>query len=385
MRKKEEAHRAALLVRADAIEKKEALQLQEAQIEAQLAAQEAQLAAQLRFQKIQMKTQMEKLDFETALAESTAKLQVMEEYENMEDGMHSYLNKNMHAAKAIPRHDPDVKPKSTSYPRAVPDNHAHHVPSRHTPRVQVKKENDDVAATRPAARQVELGEVILKQKDITEMLVTQQRLANLPQRKVPEFSGDPLEFLPFLRAFEHIIHSRTDNDADRLYYLEQFTTGEPRELVRSCQHMSAQQGYKEARRLLTYYYGNEQRIAAAYIDKVVKWPQIKAEDSKSLHSFSIFLTGCNNVINNLEYLEEMNSPSNLRIIIHKLPFRLRERWRVVAFDIQEKEKRRVHFADLVEYINRQAKIASDPLFGDVKDPRMAKKGPSPALNLQWAA
>ncbi|KAL7857229.1 hypothetical protein SRHO_G00161280 [Serrasalmus rhombeus] len=301
MRRKEEAHRAALLARAAAIEKKEALQLEEAQIE-----------AQLKFQKIQMKTQMEKLDFETALAESTAKLRVLEEYENMEDGMNSYLNKNMHAATTMPR--PDVKP--TSYPRVIPDNSAFHVPARHMPYVHVKKENEDVAGTRPGAKQVELGEVILKQKDITEMLVTQQRLANLPQRKVPEFSGDPFEFLPFLRAFEHIIHSRTDNDADRLYYLEQFTTGEPRELVRSCQHMSAQQGYKEARKLLTYHYGNEQRIAAAYVEKTVKWPQIKAEDAKSLHSFSIFLTGCNNVVNDLEYLEEMNSPSNLQTSLY---------------------------------------------------------------------
>ncbi|KAL7852949.1 hypothetical protein SRHO_G00187340 [Serrasalmus rhombeus] len=101
--------------------------------------------------------------------------------------------------------------------------------------------------------------------------------------------------------------------------------------------------------------------------------EAEAEDAKSLHSFSVFLTGCNNVVNELEYLEEMNSPSNLRIIVHKLPFRLRERWRVIAFDIQEKEGRRADFADLVGYINRQAKIASDPLFGDVKDPPDAKE------------
>ncbi|KAK0147978.1 hypothetical protein N1851_012345 [Merluccius polli] len=205
------------------------------------------------------------------------------------------------------------------------------------------------------------------------MLVTQQRLANLPQREVPEFSGDPFEFLPFLKAFEHIIHSRTDNDEDRLYYLEQFTRGEPRELVRSCQHMSAQRGYNEARKLLTYHYGNEQKIAAAYVDKAVKWPQIKAEDAKSLHSFSIYLTGCNNVMKDMEYLEEMNSPSNLRIVVSKLPFRLRERWRVIAFDIQEREGRRAKFSDLVTYINRQAKIASDPLFGDAKESSEAKE------------
>ncbi|KAJ8356650.1 hypothetical protein SKAU_G00194440 [Synaphobranchus kaupii] len=161
--------------------------------------------------------------------------------------------------------------------------------------------------------------------------------------------------------------SRTDSDDDRLYYLEQFTSGEPRDLVRSCQHMRAQQGYSEARRLLLYHYGNELKIATAYIDKAIKWPQIKSEDAKSLHSFSIFLTGCNNIMKDVEYLEEMDNPANLRIIVSKLSYRLRERWRIVAFDVQEKERRRASFSDLVKFIDRQAKIVSDPLFGDVKE------------------
>ena len=52
----------------------------------------------------------------------------------------------------------------------------------------------------------------------------------------------------FLRAFDHTIHDKTDSD--KLYYLEQFTRGEARDLIRSCQHMSPFQGYNEARKLL---------------------------------------------------------------------------------------------------------------------------------------
>lgn len=360
LRKTEEANRAALLARAAALKKKQALQLEEAQMEAQLKA-----------KKIELMTQMEELDIETAIAESTAKIQVLEEYDGSEsmDSNSTNFNENMHAAAAMVIQPPDVKPTLTSCLKTAQDYSAPHSQTRHTTNMRIKDENNNGnhISTISNGRQVEPGEMILKQKDITEMLVTQQRLANLPQRKVPVFSGDPLEFLPFLRAFEHVIHSRTDNNEDRLYYLEQFTSGEPRELVRSCQNISAQRGYDEARKLLTYYYGNEQKIAAAYVDKAIKWPPIKAEDAKSLHSFSIFLTGCNNVMMDIEYLEEMNSPSSLRIVACKLPFKLRERWRVVAFEIQESEGRRAKFSDLVAYVNRQAKIASDPLFGDVKE------------------
>ena len=69
LRRKEEVNRAALLARTAALNKKQALQLEEAQLE-----------AQLKVKKIQLKTQMEELDAETAIAGFTAKLLVLGEY-----------------------------------------------------------------------------------------------------------------------------------------------------------------------------------------------------------------------------------------------------------------------------------------------------------------
>lgn len=59
------------------------------------------------------------------------------------------------------------------------------------------------------------------------------------------------------------------NKADCLYFLEQFTKGQPRELVRSCQHMVPDRGYQLAKELLYEHFGNEYRIAAAYIEKAL--------------------------------------------------------------------------------------------------------------------
>lgn len=193
------------------------------------------------------------------------------------------------------------------------------------------------------------------------MLVKQKKLTHLPQRDIPVFSGDPLEFKSFIRAFDYTIHDKTHNDNDRLYYFEQFTRGEPRDLVRSCQHMSPYQGYSEARKLLAYHYGNELKILSAYMNRALNWPQIKPDDAKALHSYSLFLTGCNNAMQDFDQLREIENPTNLRIIVSKLPFKMREMWRVSAFDIQEASGKRPRFADLVRFINRQAKIASDPL------------------------
>ncbi len=112
---------------------------------------------------------------------------------------------------------------------------------------------------------VNLCEVMLKQNDIAEVLVKQLRLSTI-------FNCDPREFKSFTRAFEHTIHCNVDNDSERLYYLELFIRGEPKDLVRSCQHLSPKQSYSEARNLLTYHYGIELKISTAYVKKALNLP-----------------------------------------------------------------------------------------------------------------
>ncbi len=70
------------------------------------------------------------------------------------------------------------------------------------------------------------------------------------------FSGDPLEFTFFIRAFEHGVENenKTTNNKDRLYFLEQFTTGQPKVLVCICQHMPSERGYREAKILLYQHF-----------------------------------------------------------------------------------------------------------------------------------
>ncbi len=51
----------------------------------------------------------------------------------------------------------------------------------------------------------------------------------------------------------------------------------------------------------------------------------------------------------------------------KLPFKLRERWRSIAYDILETSKCRALFKDLVAFIEKHVRILSDPLLGDIRD------------------
>lgn len=223
-------------------------------------------------------------------------------------------------------------------------------------------------------RLITVEETVEKQDEITSLLVEQQSLSLLPRRDIQIFDGDPLQFQTFMMAFEHSIEEKTASAKDCLYFLEQYTRGQPRELVRSCQHMPHDQGYAKAKFLLREHFGNSSIIASSYVDKVLTWPMLKSEDLKALQAYSFLLRGCCNAMGEIGSVYELDVTANMQIVIRKLPYKLRDAWRNVACDLQDKFHRRVTFRDIVEFIERQVKIASDPLFGNIQDsPVVARK------------
>lgn len=131
----------------------------------------------------------------------------------------------------------------------------------------------------------------------------EQRDWSMPARDIPAFEGDPFQ-LP------------------------------------SCQHKDPEHGYIVSKALLQEHFGNDYKIAMAYIKKALAWPTIKSEDAKSLQAYALFLRGCCSAMEELHHMQESNMPSNMKTVVSKLPYKLRERWRVVAHDIVEAYDRR---------------------------------------------
>jgi hypothetical protein len=85
----------------------------------------------------------------------------------------------------------------------------------------------------------------------------------------------------------------------RLYYLEQYTSGEPRNLVRSF-HLPPTHAYQEATKQLQWHFGNKIRITSAFMDRALGWPAIKAEVAPGLRSYAIFLKSCRNTMQEVD-------------------------------------------------------------------------------------
>ncbi|XP_077073702.1 uncharacterized protein LOC143724510 [Siphateles boraxobius] len=326
-RLKVELERAALLAKSATLRKRQTLEEQE----------------------LQLKVEKEQLELQSELAATDARLAVLRKYEGSDVSSRTKGSK-VEILMSAPRKR-DVSQSKRS------------VASCGTLHCHTSERGAD--AMQASVTSVNLVTVMQRQNDITESLIKQQRLSTLPSPNIPVFKGDPLEYRLFMRAFEHRIESKTENSKDRLYYLEQHTNGQPNDLVRSCFHMDPDQGYLEAKRLLKERFGDKYKISMAYLDKALNWPVIKADDTKALEAYALFMTNCNNAMSDLEYLEEMENAANMRTIISKLPYRLRERFRSVAIDIQKKQDRRTKFKDVVSFVNTQAEMAAHPVFGEI--------------------
>ena len=165
-------------------------------------------------------------------------------------------------------------------------------------------------------------DILAQQNRVMKEFVNQQQRNSLPRRRVPVFSGNPLDYCTFIRAFETVIEARESDYAGRLYYLEQHTAGRPLELVRSCLYMNPEAGYLKARKLLESQFGQKHKIAMAYVDKVTNGPAIKAEDAEALESFSTLLASCTNTLKAIGYSSKFESPDCMRKIIERLPPKL---------------------------------------------------------------
>ncbi|XP_072023293.1 uncharacterized protein [Amphiura filiformis] len=200
---------------------------------------------------------------------------------------------------------------------------------------------------------------------LTQLLITQQVRAQLPAQKIQVFSGDPLKFTTFMKAFEYGVEDKILDGRDRINYLWQYTAGEPKSLVNSCLYYTdANEGYSKAKQLLTKRFGDSHKIAQAVLKKAKEWPDVK-EQASCLNEFSLFLLECHNMMQANSPLKELDNTSSLQLLVGKLPYRLKNLWRAKVYDIQEEKLRTVGFKDLVDFVSRHAQIVANPAFGTI--------------------
>lgn len=99
---------------------------------------------------------------------------------------------------------------------------------------------------------------------ILELLAT----LKLPQKTMKKFSGEVTEFVSFKKSFESIVVSKEKNLSELMDFLLDFTCGEARNLIASCQFLPPEDGYPRAWRLLKQHFGQPIKISRSYVSEV---------------------------------------------------------------------------------------------------------------------
>ena len=76
-----------------------------------------------------------------------------------------------------------------------------------------------------------------KQAELSEMIVTKQARSIIPSHKPPTFFGD---VTTFITAFETLIEYKLDDSSERLCFLDQYTSGKAKELIKGCLRMKGE-------------------------------------------------------------------------------------------------------------------------------------------------
>ena len=82
------------------------------------------------------------------------------------------------------------------------------------------------------------------------------RLLNLPRVELENFSGNPLHFHQFIRAFDVNVDKICQDSDLKLSRLMQYTSGPAKEAIRGCQLIGGETGYYQARSILFSRFGN---------------------------------------------------------------------------------------------------------------------------------
>lgn len=346
VRVKAEMERASLMAKAAALKEKLALEREE-----------VEWHAEKRRREVEFEARKEMHAMQTALAASNAKLEVLHKYEYEQMNVDiTEVNEQVGdtEVKTIFQPPQHTSPASKMIPSFQPA-----MPQRILPASNVDMNDGPVLDS--------LCKAISQQANVTEYLVRNHKASLLPDLSIPTFKGEPLEYKTFIRSVEHGIESRTDDDRDRLQFLLQYTNGQPHDLIKSCIHMEPSAGYAKAKQMLQEFFGDDYKIAEAYIKEALDWQTIKSEDGAALQSFALFLTGCSNAMTDISYMEDLDNTANIKALANKLPYKLKEIWRKSACDLQERTKKRVKFKDFVNFVNHQVKYILHPLYGNINE------------------
>ena len=174
----------------------------------------------------------------------------------------------------------------------------------------------------PSAPSLDSADLIKQLADA----ITCKKNDPLPEWKLSQDNGDPLQCHEWFGQFKSAIDSQSLTDDIKLTYLKTLVTGKAKTAIAEFAYCGVM--YKDALKTLERKFGQPQAVVSAHLEKLSSFPPQKMHNSDNIIDFSATISSLVVVFKSLSYDADLKSASLLNTAVQKLPPNLKESWSI---------------------------------------------------------
>ena len=229
---------------------------------------------------------------------------------------------------------------------------------------QIRKDENIQSITTPCTDKKNTttkSETVRLSEGIGDMLYRLVKEQSAPDVDMETFDGNPLNYTYFRCMFRETVEKKIDDPQGRLTRLIKYTSGEAQEMVKHFIHDRPDRGYQNAITLLEKNYGNPYKLLASYRNEIKRMPKIRTGDASAYRKMFNFLIKCKSLSYDEGY-NPLDTPDVICMVLAKLPIYLQDRWNRDAMKIRRIRCREPGLTELLNFIEEEMMLVSDPLF-----------------------
>ena len=192
-------------------------------------------------------------------------------------------------------------------------------------------------------------------------LLEVQNQSRLPLPEQGIFSGDPLHYPIWIKAFETLVESRAVSPAERLHFLGKYVSGEAKNVVNGFMLLDSEDAYNKAKEMLAKRFGDPFSVASGFRRKLEEWKPIASNDAIGLRNYADFLVQCEKAMEKVSSLKVLNDDQENFKMKTKLLRWVSNRWARLVYKSKEEKKTFPPFSEFVKFLISESNIACDPV------------------------
>ena len=221
----------------------------------------------------------------------------------------------------------------------------------------VKKQNAAKAALNDMGRQYQMRQDVHNEQSIKSL----GHLINLPPLELKKFSGEPDDFEDFITTFNEVIGNVVTDPASKLLRLKSQVTGVASDSIKMCRLDDGEDAYARAVKILYERFGSPYIVCNSVIERLKYGPDVRSP--AELRTFSDELANAEISLKKNSMFTEIDTQRNIIEICLRLESSIRYEWRNRVMKTKQSTGVYLNFSGFVTFIQEQADILNDPLYG----------------------